>query len=207
MIMYTGKQLGEAIKSAIELKGVRKADVARAFGIKPPSVTSWIQTGRIDKTHIDKLVSYFADVVRPEHFGIGSFETNEVLFNSYKVPLLSWIDATKQLDKNILVETNHIWVPTLRKHSNQAFALEIKGDSMEPEFTAGDKIIVDPERPIKDGCFVVVCENNNKAMFKQYISEGNYHYLKPLNNRYPIIEMSDHITICGVVVEKFKIYI
>ena len=205
--MYTGKKLGEAIKSAIELKGVRKADVARAFGIKPPSVTSWIQTGRVDKTHIDKLVSYFADVVQPEHFGIGSFETNEILFNGYKVPLLSWIDATKQLDKNALTESNIIWVPTLRKPGNHAFALEIKGDSMEPEFTAGDRIIVDPEHSVKNGCFVIVRENDNEAMFKQYICEGSYHYLKPLNNRYPIIKMSDNFYICGVVIEKFKIYV
>ncbi|MCT6881990.1 MAG: hypothetical protein M3Z51_06445, partial [Snodgrassella alvi] len=109
--MYTGKQLGDAIKTAIELKGVRKADVARAFAIKPPSVTSWIQTGRVDKAHIDKLVSYFADVVKPEHFGIGAFEDNEVLFNGFKVPLLSWIDAAKQLDRKTLLVASNIWVP------------------------------------------------------------------------------------------------
>jgi SOS-response transcriptional repressor LexA len=206
--MYTGKKLGEAIKSAIELKGVRKADVARAFAIKPPSVTSWIQTGRVDKAHIDKLVSYFADVVQPEHFGIGSFEANEILFNGYKVPLLTWIDAATQRDKEALTAAaGNIWVPTLRKPGAQAFALEIKGDSMEPEFTPGDKIVVEPEQPVQHGCFVVVRENDSEAMFKQYISEGSHYYLKPLNNRYPIIEMSQRFHICGVVVEKFKIYI
>lgn len=205
--MYTGKKLGEAIKSAIELKGVRKADVARAFSIKPPSVTSWIQTGRVDKAHIDKLVSYFADVVTPEHFGIGTFETNEILFNGYKVPLLSWIDVVKQSDNDTLATIGNIWVPTLRKPGVQTFALEVKGDSMEPEFTAGDRIIVEPQQPVVHGCFVVVRENNAEAMFKQYINDGSYHYLKPLNNRYPIIKMSEHFQICGVVVEKFKIYI
>lgn len=205
--MYTGKQLGDAIKTAIELKGVRKADVARAFAIKPPSVTSWIQTGRVDKAHIDKLVSYFADVVKPEHFGIGAFEDNEVLFNGFKVPLLSWIDAAKQLDRKTLPVASNIWVPALRKPSAQAFALEIKGDSMEPEFTAGDKIVVEPELPVQHGNFVVVRESGNEAMFKQYVSEGNRHYLKPLNNRYPIIEMSEQFHICGIVTEKFKIYI
>ena len=58
-----------------------------------------------------------------------------------------------------------------------------------------------------DGCFVIVRENDNEAMFKQYVSEGSYHYLKPLNNRYPIIKMSDNFYICGVVIEKFKIYV
>lgn len=68
--MLTGKELGAAIECAIEKKGVKKADVARAFGIKPPSVTSWIKTGRVAKEHLGKLVEYFSDVVEPAHFGM-----------------------------------------------------------------------------------------------------------------------------------------
>ena len=69
--MLTGKELGTAIDEAIRMKGVKKADVAREFGVKPPSVTGWIQTGRIAKEHLGKLVEYFSDVVSPSHFGMG----------------------------------------------------------------------------------------------------------------------------------------
>lgn len=68
--MFTGEKLGRAIEKAICEKGVSKAEVARYFGIKPPSVTGWIKTGRVSKEHIGKLVEFFADVVSPEHFGI-----------------------------------------------------------------------------------------------------------------------------------------
>lgn len=68
--MFTGEKLGKAIAEAINRKGVSKADVAKHFKIKPPSVTGWIRTGRISKEHIGKLVEYFSDVAKPEHFGI-----------------------------------------------------------------------------------------------------------------------------------------
>lgn len=68
--MYSGEKLGQALSEAIIKKGVRKADVARAFGIKQPSLSDWIKSGRIGKQHIDKLIEYFSDVVPPSHFGI-----------------------------------------------------------------------------------------------------------------------------------------
>lgn len=68
--MYSGEKLGQALAEAIQKKGVKKADVARAFGIKQPSISDWIKSGRIGKQHIDKLVEYFSDVVPPSHFGI-----------------------------------------------------------------------------------------------------------------------------------------
>ena len=68
--MLTGKALGDAIAIAIKKKGVYKADVAKEFGIKPPSVTDWVKYGHIDKKHLPHLVAYFSDVVGPEHWGL-----------------------------------------------------------------------------------------------------------------------------------------
>lgn len=70
--MLNGVELGKALVRAMELKGVKNADVAREFSIKPPSVVDWRQHGRIGKRHLDHLVAYFADVVGPEHWGIST---------------------------------------------------------------------------------------------------------------------------------------
>lgn len=75
--MYSGKQLGEAIQIAIEKKGVKKSEVARVFGIKQPSLSDWIKSGRIGKQHIQKLLEYFSDVVEPSHFGIENLKINQ----------------------------------------------------------------------------------------------------------------------------------
>ena len=68
--MLTGKALGEALQKAITAKGVSKAQLARDFGVKGPSVHDWIKFGRIDKRHIDPLVDYFLDVVPASHWGL-----------------------------------------------------------------------------------------------------------------------------------------
>ncbi|HEY1129179.1 MAG TPA: hypothetical protein VGF12_07230 [Roseateles sp.] len=76
--MLTGKDLGAALKAAMKLKGVTQQDVATEFDVLQPSVSGWTRTGRIDKEHIEHLMSYFADVVGPEHWGFkvfaGSFD-------------------------------------------------------------------------------------------------------------------------------------
>ncbi len=67
--MLTGKELGDALADAIRKKGVSKAEVARHFGVTPPSVQDWIKYGRISKIHLQTLLTYFSDVVGPEHWG------------------------------------------------------------------------------------------------------------------------------------------
>lgn len=68
--MHTGPQLGQALKAAMTLKGVKQDAVAAEFGIKQPSVSEWTKLGRIGKKHIPRLVKYFEDVVGPEHWGL-----------------------------------------------------------------------------------------------------------------------------------------
>ena len=43
--MLTGKELGAAIRSAIEKKGVTQRQLAAVFGVKAPSVQDWINKG------------------------------------------------------------------------------------------------------------------------------------------------------------------
>ncbi len=72
--MLTGKELGDALRAAIEKKKVTKKAVADHFGVKPPSVQDWMNFGRIGKKHLNELVSYFSDVVGPEHWGIAPID-------------------------------------------------------------------------------------------------------------------------------------
>lgn len=68
--MLTGVELGAAIDAARVAKGVSKADMARHFNVKPPSVTGWIETGRINKAKLVDLIAYFSPVVGYQHWGL-----------------------------------------------------------------------------------------------------------------------------------------
>jgi SOS-response transcriptional repressor LexA len=98
-------------------------------------------------------------------------------------------------------------VATYAKVSRHSFALRIIGDSMTnpsgaPSFPEGTIIIVDPERDAKPGKFVVVRQNvDTECTFKQLVRDAGKHYLKPLNPRYPLLEMLPDAVISGVLVQ------
>lgn len=68
--MLKDSKLGAALTVAMKAKGVTQKKVAVEFGITQPSVSEWTRLGRIDKAHINHLVAYFSDVVRPSHWGL-----------------------------------------------------------------------------------------------------------------------------------------
>lgn len=86
---------------------------------------------------------------------------------------------------------------TATELSRVAFALQIEGDSMMPEFQAGDIIIVDPEVAPMPGDYVVAkLDNEQTATFKKYRSRGTdatgfeCFELVPLNDDYATVTVS-----------------
>jgi len=89
-----------------------------------------------------------------------------------------------------------------------AFALVIKGNSMEPDFREGDKVIIDPDVNPTPGDFVVAKCNGDETTFKKYRPRGineegqDVFELVPLNEDYAIIR-SDRVPtrVIGTMVE------
>lgn len=118
-----------------------------------------------------------------------------------RVPLISWVQAgdwQEVIDNEApgqgeMIETSY----RARRHT---YALRVKGDSMQPRFPEGAILIIEPEEEAMPGKFVVVRQNgDSEATFKQLISDGGRLYLKPLNERYPILELRQDAVFCGVV--------
>lgn len=72
-----GKELAAAIRAAIELKSAKvgagkvgPTALGNALGIKQPSASELLTTGRLSKEKLPKLLDYFEDVVGPDHFGL-----------------------------------------------------------------------------------------------------------------------------------------
>lgn len=83
----------------------------------------------------------------------------------------------------------------------RTFALKVMGESMEPRYHHGDIIFVDPDKSAVHGSAVIVrLEDSKEATFKQLVMEGSRRYLKPLNPRFPIIEITTEAQIVGPVI-------
>ncbi|WP_353614804.1 S24 family peptidase [Mangrovibacter phragmitis] len=130
--------------------------------------------------------------------------------NTRKVPLISYVQAGALAEKAPInaFDGNFEYIMTDVEMSDYTFALRIEGDSMEPDFKAGDIIIVDPELEPMPGEFVVAKNGNNEATFKKYRPtftdmSGHQHFeLVPLNDDYPTINSNEHpLKIIGVMIE------
>jgi SOS-response transcriptional repressor LexA len=85
------------------------------------------------------------------------------------------------------------------------FGVRLTGDSMEPEFKAGDILVVNPNLEPQNGDFVIAkLKNENEATFKKLILHPPLIILRPLNSRYEDIVLNDpaSVEIVGKVVER-----
>ena len=84
------------------------------------------------------------------------------------------------------------------------FGLKVKGDCMEPEYRAGDTIIVRRQQDCESGQDAVVYVNGYDAELKRIIKDPDAVILQPLNTKYPpkhYPRTGAAVTIAGVVVE------
>ncbi len=127
-------------------------------------------------------------------------ELHEVAYRG-KVPLISYVAAGSWSDAvdNFAPGSADEWIDTTVPVKRHTYALRVEGDSMEPRFPSGAVLIVEPEAEPKNGSFVIVRQNGSDATFKQLIHDGGVWYLKPVNPRYPIMQLGSDAVLCGVV--------
>jgi SOS-response transcriptional repressor LexA len=149
--------------------------------------------------------------------GTGRFDTNvkAVALGGRPIPVISPVQAGKLKEitdpyspgAGFAVE----YVDESEGYSPWAFALEIDGYSMMPDFPPGDRVIIDPEIVPNPGDFVVARNTKEEATFKKYRprgidAKGNMIFeLVPLNPDYPTMRSDvEHLQVIGTMVEHRK---
>lgn len=124
------------------------------------------------------------------------------------IPILSWdqVAALVNVEK-ISPDEIQAFLPHCYTDKVRWYAMHVKGDTMTASlsyskcFHEGEIIIVDPDKTVSRGCYVIALLPRSKEVtFKQYVVDGGVHYLKPLNPQYPIVQIDDSTHICGIVV-------
>ena len=122
-----------------------------------------------------------------------------------QIPILAWTQAGHWRECANSRQEDWDFIET---DSKGTFALRVRGDSMEPEFHQEDTIVINPYLKAEHNDYVVVCNEEWEATFKQLKKYGKVRVLHPLNVKYDDIELSKNMEyrIIGVVVEKKKKY-
>jgi len=129
---------------------------------------------------------------------------------SRRIPLVNYVQAgaMREIGDQAWSGEAAEYLQTDLELGSTAFALEIRGTSMLPEFREGDRVIIDPEVQPQPGDFVVAKNGGEEATFKKYRPRGlnergdEIFELVPLNEDYP--SMRSDVTpllIIGTMVE------
>lgn len=130
-----------------------------------------------------------------------------------RVPLISYVQAGcwTEAGDAATVGDGFEYLLTDLELSGSAFALEIQGESMLPEFRPGDRVIVDPEIQPHPGDCVVAMNGGQEATFKKYRPRGidergdTVFELVPLNEDFaPMRSDQTPIRIVGTMMEHRK---
>jgi SOS-response transcriptional repressor LexA len=84
---------------------------------------------------------------------------------------------------------------------SEPFVLRVLGDSMEPEFKEGHLIVIEPTGIVHHKSYVFAI-HDNEYIFRQLFIENGRYFLKPLNDKYPTIEISSLEMVKGVITQR-----
>ncbi len=187
------------------------AELARALGKQPSEISRIFSLNRHHRRNIGSRLARQIEAVLgketgwmdQQQFSSGDQASGWTISDTCRrVPVISLAQA-KQAAVNghfgLPEPQSQNWVLVTAPVGERAFALQVVGDSMEPKFPEGVTIIVDPDVEPTHGSFVIALLGDiGQITFKQLVTDGRQ-YLKPLNPRYPVLDMDSQVSLCGVV--------
>ncbi|WP_043880765.1 LexA family protein [Actinobacillus pleuropneumoniae] len=205
--------LGDRIRSRRKELKLTQKDLATALkGVSHVAVSQWeSNTTKPNAENILDLSTVLQCDISWLLRGSGESNVMPASIGVTKVPLISYVQAGAWTGIDDFRETcgDYEYILTDLDVSGDAFALKIKGDSMEPEFIAGDIVIIDPRVEPHAGEFVAAINGDYEATFKKYrpledLDEyGRQHFeLVPLNpDWHSMSSLKQEIRIIGTMVE------
>lgn len=149
------------LKKYMNMIGVNQNDIAKITGVSQQSVSNWINRKQIPRMGIiERLADYFG-ILKSD-----LLEDKDDVSNGIKIPILGTVIAgipVTAVEDIIGYEE----ISEKMARCGDYFALEIKGDSMEPKMSKGDIVIVKQQNTVENGQIAIVLVNGDEATVKK----------------------------------------
>ena len=189
----------EQLKMLRNKKRLSQAKLADELGVSASTVAMWESGEREPKNYetLELIADYFN--VNMEVLLTGKLSPT-------KIPVLGRVIAGIPIEA-VEEITDYEEIPQSMAKNGEYFALQIKGDSMEPKFSAGDVVIVRKQEDVDNGDIAIVLVNGNEATVKKIRKFDGGINLIPTNSNYDVITYTNAqieqlpVRIIGKVVE------
>lgn len=193
-----------ALKKLREKAGISQYKLAELMGVSQSTIGMW-ESGKNkpEYSNLQKLATIFNV---PFDELIGTSDANIANSRGVWIPVLGKVQAGLPVEAVEEILDYEEITKEMAAHGEH-FALQIKGDSMEPRFVEGDVVIVRQTNDCSDGDIVVVLVNGDEATVKRIKKMHNGIMLIPNNHNYvPMFYSNEEIEklpvkIIGKVVE------
>lgn len=194
----------DRICALLKAQGKKQKELTDYLGISKNAFTDW-KSGRITSytKHLPQIAE-FLDV--SVDYLVGRQELGANRGKGVQIPVLGKVIAGIPVDavEDVL---DYEEITSEMAAKGDYFALQIKGDSMEPKFSEGDVIIVRKQSYAETGDIAVVLVNGGEATVKKIKKRPDGIMLVPTNPNYEVMFYNNTdiqklpVTIIGKVVE------
>ncbi|MFJ7888434.1 LexA family protein [Lysinibacillus xylanilyticus] len=178
-------EVAKRIERIAEKKGISGAELARRIGTDRSTITRYYKGIRkISMEEIPKFAEVLEVDVIELLFGSDIKNINIVSEKKVAVPILGKIACGEPILAKENIE-NYIYKPADSLPSGDVFALQAKGDSMEPMIPNGAIVLLRAQPDVENGEIAAVLVNGDEeATLKRVKKQGDTVFLMPDNSKY-----------------------
>lgn len=217
-IGYMKTEMNDRIRQRRLQLELAQHQLAKMLGVSRVSVTKW-ESGAVKPAgeNLHQLAN--ALYCTPEWilYGTGGNPQDDTKLKPVtppmvSVPVISSVQAGSWTDSYASARLSDVirWCSTTVKVSEDAFALDVRGESMTnpagyPSIPEGSTVIVEPHygstEELNGKIVVAIVDGSSEATVKKMVVDGPYCYLMPLNPNFKPIQCDDSCRILGRVVQ------
>ena len=199
-------------------QGMTEEQLASAIGVplrtltnilakkEPHSRATWEKFGKYFRMHVDFLRTGESTYAKSRR---ELSSRTSPAGHIRTVPLVNWHQIGELANNGRLPDSLHAedMIEATDISGARTFALKVQDDSMEPLFSKGEMIFVNPDMEWKPGDFVVATRHHEgiaSTLLRQIKVIGNQSILHPVNWKYEDLPFTTHDVVRGKVVRLRK---
>ena len=169
------------LRHQLKVNHKRPYDISKDLGVSQTTVYKWVNGTRIPRYDSLKLLADYFMCDVSELTDKPSNVENKML--GIRIPVLGSVQAGIPIDaiEEIL---DYEEISSELARTGDFFALQIKGDSMEPRMHEGDVVIIKKQESIESGQVGIVLVNGNEGTVKKIIITKEGLELHSFNEKY-----------------------